>query len=237
MGLNIELAGIAVEILEPLPYLIEHCAQWQTDRTPEWTITTGPEDLEREKEAAEGDFSTGYLQMLAVLRKFCLQASQRGILLFHASALQIDGKAYLFTAPSGTGKSTHARLWREAFGSRVTMINDDKPLIRLENGRFYAYGTPWNGKHRLSTRTSAEIAGICFLAQGKSNIIQPLNGREALPALMTQIHKPESAESTRDYLMLVSRLAQTVPVWRMECTISPEAAQLSYRTMTGSRTE
>ena len=65
---------------------------------------------------------------------------------FHSSALALDGEGYLFTALSGTGKSTHTRNWRKLFGERVTMINDDKPIIRRIDGRFFVCGTPWMGK-------------------------------------------------------------------------------------------
>ena len=83
----------------------------------------------------------------------------------------MDGAAYLFTAPSGTGKSTHTRLWREVFGDRVWMINDDKPMLRISENLVTAYGTPWNGKHHISRNASAPLKAIVQLNRGKENII------------------------------------------------------------------
>ncbi len=88
--------------------------------------------------------------------------------LFHGSALAIDGDGYLFTAKSGTGKSTHTRLWRERFGDRVVMINDDKPLLHIDAGSVIAYGTPWNGKHRLGTNASVPLRADCVFSDARS---------------------------------------------------------------------
>ena len=80
----------------------------------------------------------------------------------------MDGEAYIFTAVSGTGKSTHAMLWREVFGERVRMINDDKPLIRITpEGKAVVYGTPWDGKHHLSKNSAFPLKAICWLTRAK----------------------------------------------------------------------
>ena len=90
-------------------------------------------------------------------------------MMFHASAVVVDGKAYLFSAPSGTGKSTHTRLWLEYFGEKAYILNDDKPAIRIMDGKFYAYGTPWCGKDNVSTNQKCEIKAICFLERSEVN--------------------------------------------------------------------
>ena len=157
---------------------------------PDITVAITPEDIKYEKQkSAEEDAAMGiptrpfkdeYLETLAVYRKICDQMPERDTFLFHCSAIAVDGKAYLFTAPSGTGKSTHTRLWREVFGDRAVMINDDKPLLHVasesaQTGKdgtsaqpqVLVYGTPWDGKHRLSTNTVAPVAGICLVERGE----------------------------------------------------------------------
>ena len=104
--------------------------------------------LEDEREGLEvRSFSDEYLETLAVYRKIAKELLNFDTVLFHGSVLEMNGEAVAFTAVSGTGKSTHARLWRERFGDAVTMINDDKPLIKLAEDQAIAYGTPWCGKH------------------------------------------------------------------------------------------
>ena len=106
------------------------------DEKTELVIKTVQADIDAEKklEGAE-EFPDAYLESLAVFRKLCVYVlSEKQGLVFHCSALAVDGKAYLFTAPSGTGKSTHARLWREVYKDKVVMVNDDKPICHLVRG-------------------------------------------------------------------------------------------------------
>ena len=105
-------------------------------------------------------------------------------MLLHASAVVVDGYAYLFSAPCGTGKSTHTRLWLQAFGDRAFILNDDKPALRFEDGAWYAYGTPWSGKHDISANVRVPVAGICFLHQAKENTIRPFSGPKAIFSLL-----------------------------------------------------
>ena len=210
-------------------------------------ICVTQEDIEREAElsartnVAEGreiiTYSDDYLETLAVYRKLCDKLVMRDILLFHSSAVEIDGRAYLFTAPSGTGKSTHARLWREVFGDRVRMINDDKPLLYVTTAGVIVYGTPWDGKHHLSTNTFAPVAGICFLARGAENRIRRITGAEAMSGLLGQAYVPEGAAERRKETELVFTLAKTVPMWKLECNMEPEAAMVSYQAMSEVRQE
>ena len=103
---------------------------------------------------------------------FYRQLVRHGGMLIHSSAVLMDGRAYLFTAPCGTGKSTHTKLWLKAFGKRAMILNDDKPAIRLVDGKWYAYGTPWSGKYDININTRAELAGICVLGRGEVNKIE-----------------------------------------------------------------
>ena len=111
--------------------------------------------------------------------------------IFHSSAMMVDGNAYLFTAPSGTGKSSHAKLWRELLGDRAVMINDDKPIVRFVDGEFFVYGTPWNGKHKLGENCKAKIKAICALSQEKENLIRKATVPEMLPVILNQTIRPK----------------------------------------------
>lgn len=103
---------------------------------PEQPFQADDADLARvrsynEEENPDG-FPDAYIESLALYQNITELLLARDVMQFHCSALEMDGRAYLFTAPSGTGKSTHVRLWRQVFGARVTVINDDKPLVRLQ---------------------------------------------------------------------------------------------------------
>jgi len=153
-------------------------------------------------------------------------------MMLHSSAVIMDGYAYLFSAPCGTGKSTHTTMWREAFGNdRVQMLNDDKPALRLENGRWYAYGTPWSGKTAQNINTRVPLGGICVLTRGEVNEIAPFGGTQAVLALLEQTLRPATMEGRGRLLELVSSLLETVPVWKLKCTPTPDAARVSQKAM------
>lgn len=166
---------------------------------------------------------------------FYRQLLKFGGMLLHASAVVMDGRAYLFSAPCGTGKSTHTKLWLEVFGDRAYILNDDKPAIRFEDGEWYAYGTPWSGKNDISVNTRVPVAGICFLRQAKENTIAPLGGAKAVFSLLEQTARPTGAELREQLMELLDRLLAHVPVWQMTCNMEPRAAVVSYEAMSGLR--
>lgn len=153
-------------------------------------------------------------------------------MMLHASAVELDGKAYLFSAPSGTGKSTHTRLWQKVFGSGAIVFNDDKPALRCLDSTWYAYGTPWCGKDGINQNRKVPLAGICFLKRGPENRIRRLGSSEAVQNLVWQtIRRFKLAESLDRMLPLVDSIVRNIPVFEMECLPNEEAAILSHDTM------
>ena len=149
----------------------------------------------------------------------------------HSSAILLDGKAYLFSADSGVGKSTHTEKWCRLFGAKY--LNDDKPALRLENGVWMAYGTPWSGKHDLSSPECAPIGGIAFVERGSQNAIEPMNMKEAVTRIMPQTMWKLSKEKMMAQLTLTDHLLKNVPIWKLTCLNNDEAAYLSHKVMTG----
>lgn len=148
----------------------------------------------------------------------------------HASAVILDGKAYLFSANSGTGKSTHTEKWCRLFGA--VHLNDDKPALRLVDDVWMAYGTPWSGKHDLSTPTGVPLGGIAFLRRGEENSIRPMTSAEAVPHLVHQSQWRMHRELMEVQLTLLDRLMREIPVWELTCRNDDEAAILSHSVMT-----
>lgn len=231
------LAGIVVEICPLYPEIRVLCQEYlcNTDVVPEFRFVMTKEDIMYEEMHADGVYPKGYLETLAVYRKIASAFVERGILLLHGSAVAVDGRCYIFMAPSGTGKSTHTALWRKCFGGRAVMVNDDKPLIRVEEKGIRVYGTPWNGKHHLGNNISAPLCGICNLKQGDENQIRMLDRRTAFPFLLGQIYRPyENMEKMQKVLELAEQLLR-IPIYEMECTISREAVHMAYEMMRGEQ--
>ncbi len=199
---------------------------------PVFTVNVTDEMIAYEGSISEQDYPDFYYDFLAILRCICLNILKNfNGFFFHCSSLELDGKAYLFTAHSGTGKSTHTRLWREYFGDKVTMINDDKPIIRLINGRFYIYGTPWQGKENIGNNVKVPVHAVCFLRQGKDNKIKKLTPIEALPLFFDQTERPKDKKSMENLLDLFNLFLKEIPIYMMDCTISEDAVITAYKEM------
>ncbi len=226
-------ADINVKINFLYKNFLAMCRNYVCEAPPDFEITITQEDIDYERQRSEdGDkYPAAYLEMLAIYRKFCTAAADYGVILFHASAIAVDGEAYLFSAPSGTGKSTHTSLWRKVFQDRAVMVNDDKPLFRFKEDGVYVYGTPWDGKHRLSENLSCKLKGICFLERGEQNSIRSLSTPQALPRIMSQTYLPKSERECQKVIGMVGKLCAQVPLYLLKCNISEEAALLSYNTM------
>ena len=164
--------------------------------------------------------------------QFYLQLIKNFGVMLHASAVELDGKAYLFSAPSGTGKSTHTRLWQSTFGENARVFNDDKPALRFIDGVWYAYGSPWCGKDGININMKAPLAGICFLKQGPENRIRRLDKVEAAQNIIWQtMHRFKLVENLDLMLSHVEKLVEHIPVFELKNRPEPEAALLSYNTM------
>lgn len=214
------------------------CRSYLTDATPSFHVDVTPGDIafEREKSRREAilegrapsDYSDSYLETLAVYRKIAAGLLRHDTLLFHGSVVAVDGAAYLFTAKSGTGKSTHTRLWQKQFGARAVMVNDDKPLLRLEEQGVTVYGTPWDGKHHRSTNIACPLKAICILSRGETNHIRPIDKKTALPMLCQQSYRPTEPAALQKTLSLVDRLGSSVRLYHLRCNMEPEAALVAY---------
>lgn len=158
---------------------------------------------------------------------------RRGGMMLHSSAVEYEGKAYLFSGPSGMGKSTHTQMWQQAFGDAVHVMNDDKPALRRIDGVWYAYGTPWCGKDGININTKAPVQAICFLRRGNQNSIRRLTPFEATSAIMTQTIPPSGERSLEMVLSLLDQLVSEVPVYELINLPEPDAARVSYNAMNG----
>ena len=229
------LAGHTVEIRSVYGNVHDMCRDYAVLAAPELVVETTPGDIERERGGVDELFSDGYLETLAVYRKLAHALLEQNILLFHASAVAVDGAAYLFTAVSGTGKSTHAALWRKLLGARAVMVNDDKPLLHVAADHVEVYGTPWSGKHALHTNIHVPVRAICLLHRAAENTIEPITPYAALPMLLQQSYRPAEQMALLKTLALVEHMGETVRLYSLGCNMELDAARLAYETMTNEK--
>ena len=237
----ITIAGQTAEVTSLFESTRDYCRKYLTEKEPDFSVTVTREDLAFEQEALRQEaleegikvrvFTDPFLDRTVIQRKVAEYLFDRKVLMTHGSTVAVDGKAYLFTAKCGTGKSTHTRLWRQVFGDRAVMVNDDKPFLKLTEAGVFACGSPWSGKHGLDANITVPLQGICILERGKENRIARIAWSEALPMLLHQSYCPLEPDKRARFESLVKQLAERTPLWRMYCNVDPSAAEVSHRAM------
>lgn len=154
-------------------------------------------------------------------------------LMFHSSCVVVDGTAYLFSADSGTGKSTHTALWLKLFGERAFILNDDKPILRIVEDELFAYGSPFSGKTELNRNAKAKIGGICFIERAQQNSIEKITAKQALPLFMKQTYHNVKKEDLNTYLAVTDKVLSHTNLYILKCNMDIEAAKVAYEGMSG----
>lgn len=238
---TISIAGAAARVHSLFDSTRDYCRDYLTEAPALTEIRVTPGDLEFEQEVLRQEaleegfrvrtFTDPFLDRAAIQRAMAEFLFDRDVLLLHGSAIAADGRGYLFAARSGTGKSTHTRLWMVHLENRAVMVNDDKPFVSIEGEGIFLWGAPWSGKHGLHTNIRVPLAGICLLERGQNNRIRPAAPDELLPILESQALIPRGEEKLPRFRRLLEELTRRVPLWRMQCTRDAEAAVLAWQTM------
>ena len=226
--ITIRLAGVNVGI-ESNYDLTPRLEGWITDAAPDFTVTVDPHELKGENRGR--GLAPDYLDFICAYRHIAERMPAYGAFVCHGSVVAMDGRAYLFTAPSGTGKTTHTQLWLRRFGDRAWILNGDKPIFRRTDEGFLACGTPWRGKEDYGVNAELPVQGICFLGRGEENRIEPGSAADMMRFLSKQIYFPKQARRMGMLLELLDEFCTTVPIWALRCNMDLEAAEVSYEAM------
>lgn len=148
-------------------------------------------------------------------------------MMLHSSCVEKDGFAYLFSARSGTGKSTHTHLWLKNFeGARI--INDDKPALILDEGKWYACGTPFSGKTDENIDVRIPVRAIVFLHRSETNSVKRIPMPQAIGLLIEQTLHPADKGLAETMLDMVDKLLRDIPVFSLGCNMDDDAAIVAY---------
>ena len=235
---TISLAGIPIGVSGIYPSTLSLCKDYLTDELPAFTVVMTQEAIcaERSFSARQDElagiaprrFSDSYLESLALYRAIAERLIGYDIVVFHGSALVVEGEAFVFTAPSGTGKTTHTRLWLDQIPGAY-VLNGDKPLLRFDSDRILVCGTPWQGKENYGCNEILPLRAVCILERSSENTIMKITLSEALESLLRQTYTPKN--ELLKALRLINKFS-TANLYRLGCNMEPEAAWVSYRGMT-----
>ncbi len=199
----------------------------------DFSIRAEEEDLKEFSEMFRRTDCLDQFEYVILGNKFNRKILEYNGIMLHSSCVVVDGKAYLFSADSGTGKSTHTANYLKYFGERAYILNDDKPVIRIINNELYAFGTPFSGKSSLNKNEGVKIGGICFLERGEHNSIEPISAAKALPLLMKQIIKEFDKKDLDSVIAVIDKLLTTASTYKLYCNMDIDSARVSFEGMGG----
>ena len=227
--MTIRIADLPIGIDNRYSYLADLCRDYLTEEEPLFTVRATDEEI-REEARISGVRDPAYLESTVVYRAIARKLPFYDALVFHGAVLSMDGGAYAFTAKSGTGKTTHLRLWLSEFDD-VHILNGDKPILRYIDGTLYAAGTPWRGKENYGRCEMLPLRAIAFLSRGKENTMAPTMPQDALFSFFGQIFMPEDETAAEQTLTLTERILSDTALFCLSCNMDPQAAHVARRAL------
>ncbi len=177
------------------------------------------------------DFSTDRMLHHILGDAFSFCQTVKGNMLLHSAATSYKGQAILFSAPSGTGKSTHTALWQKYYPDDVVLFNDDTPILLKEGDELFAAGTPWSGKTEINENLILPLKAIVFLKQGEQNSIRKLPTIESVVKLLNETRKPVFENLMEKHMDFINNVIKSIPIYELTCNISKEAVDLVKSTI------
>jgi len=221
------LADLNIAIENKYDYIKAMCRDYITDNKADFCVSASSEEILSEDKGT--GFDKGYLESLAIYRKISEKIIEYGGFLLHGVVFEVNKCGVAFLARSGVGKSTHARLWKELLKNEMTIINGDKPLVRIIDEKIFAYGTAWAGKENLHTNTKTELKKICFIKRSEKNECMPMEKNMVFENLIKQVYIPKDKSLMYLTLEYIISLIEKCDFYLIKCNTDISSAKLAYK--------
>ena len=229
--LIVNFADIHIKIHTNYDYMHKLCKDYIVD-TNEYDMEVYPGDDYKHFMDDNPIYTEAYCESVSLYEQIGKQLPFYNAFLMHGAVITYKDKALMFTAQSGTGKSTHIKLWKQRFKSDVDIVNGDKPIVRVFEDGIKVFGTPFCGKERWHKNRSAYLHSICIIQQALENEIARISSEDAILPLYQQIYlSKENEEVACKQLALFDQLLSLIPVYKLKCNMSIEAAEVAYKGM------
>lgn len=222
------IADLVTEFTPKYEYLINFAKYFAYDgfRESDIILSISDDHIQSLHRKMHG-ITIGRAESFAYATAFNRLSIKYDTMLVHSSALVYDGGAYLFSAGSGVGKSTHTRLWQQAFGDKVRIINDDKPVVRIKDNRCIVYGTPFDGGSGIANNDSAPLKAIVFIERGEQNSIRVPDTAEILKNLYYSTVHMVDKETAVAMLSNFEKLISLTKFYILTCNTDISAAHMA----------
>lgn len=229
------LADLVIQIKHNYGYIRKYSKAYiyDGDRPTDIFISISEKEIADEREISENKINIGYLEYICAYRKIANELLKFDAFVMHGTVIEVENKGIMFTALSGTGKTTHMLYWQEMLGDKLKIINGDKPIIRFFDGVPYAYGTPWAGKEGFNTNARTELRDICLIERADVNEVVPLTGFQIVSVFIKQIYHPEDLEARNKTYDLANKLLSYCNLRKIRCTKDISAAKTAYNAIFG----
>ena len=236
-----KIADLYIEVNSLYSKVDQLCADYRVDNPPyiDFTVDIAWEDLVKERDynvelGNTFSYSASMTEYFVLCRKICEKILDYNAFIMHGALIEHENRGYLFSAKSGTGKTTHIELWKKVFGEdKVTIVNGDKPLIRIIDGKVYAYGTPWCGKEHYNVNKRVELCAIAFVQRDTDNSVIKISDVAALPRILSQVMVSDSPDLGKQ-LELLDKMLESVPTYLLKCNMDEEAAIVSHNALSAN---
>ena len=225
--IKIGIAKLTVGIENRFKHIEEITREYLSDGEPVFYVSADDREIEEEKKFSGTEYERGYYESIVAYRNIAERLPEFDAFLFHGCVIAMNGKAYIITANSGVGKTTHTKLWLSEFAGKVSILNGDKPIVRIIDGTAYACGTPWKGKEGYGKNEILPVAGIAFLSRAEQNKAYEITPSDAVTRFMSQIYLPKKNKLLLVRTMqLADKVIKDVKLVHLECNMNPEAAHV-----------
>lgn len=228
ISFKIKIANIVLLINAFNETTKRYCKDFLVDEKQDYEITMQEEDLKNE--VLEGNNGHVYVneEISALYRKIADLFVERNNVVFHGSSFKVNDYGFIVTARSGVGKSTHVNYLEQYIGDNFKYINDDKPLVEV-NDNITIYSSPWNGKERRGNNTYAPLKAVFFLNRGIENTYKPIiNKEEIYIRLLSQIYLPKEKSKREKALKIIDILLKKINFYEINVTKDIESAKMTY---------
>lgn len=236
LGMNsfiIEIADVKIKIIHKYSHIHNLCKDYLTDSVNfDFTIESNDEDINREMQLSGNQFGKEVCEATCIHREITKNMVKYGVILIHSAVVVVDDYAYVFMAKSGVGKSTHINMWLKYFGEKAIVLNGDKPMFAFRTidneEKLVAFGTPWRGKEGLGCNIRKPVKAIYLLERGEVNRVVKASQSEVISKIFHQVLLPTEKNELDIFMKILNKIICQVPFFKLNCTISEEAAKTAY---------